>query len=349
MRRGRLVQDDADRIAGSVTVGTDLGALADADLVIEAVTEVLAVKQRVFAELEDVVADDTVLATNTSALSVEAMAAGLRHPERVVGLHFFNPVAQLPLVEVVATPDSSDAALATAFAVASGVRKTAVRVADRPGFVVNRVLLRLLADVLACVESGTPVDVADGALGPLGLPMRPFALLDLVGAPVARHVLETLHTGLGARYPLSPGLARVADEGLPLLRRGPDGRPELDPGLGTVFGPVFGSAFDSVLGGDRPGGLGRAGDAGGAAPDAADVLDRVLHGLAEEVGLLLDDEVVTAPEQVDLALLLGAGWPAFLGGICPYLDRSGWSERVLGRRLLAPGVASLPQDAPAPV
>lgn len=326
VRRGRLTPDGADSIAADITVGTDLHDLADADLVIEAVTEVLSVKQRVFAELEDVVASDAVLATNTSALSVEAMTAALRHPERVVGLHFFNPVAQLPLVEVVATPLSSDGALATAFAVASGARKTAVRVADRPGFVVNRVLLRLLADVLACVEDGTPVEVADGALGALGLPMRPFALLDLVGAPVAWHVLRTLHADLGPRYRLSPGLGRIADEGLPLLRRGADGRAELDPGLADVFG---------------------ANRSGRTAPGPDDVLDRVLHGLTEEIGLLLDDGVVAAAEQVDLALLLGAGWPAYLGGICPYLDRAGWSERVLGRRLVAPGVASLPQGVVA--
>src|SRR5699024_4323012 len=121
--------------------------LAGADLVIEAVTEVMSLKQRVLAELEDVVSPTTVLATNTSALSVAEMSGHLRNPERVVGLHFFNPVAQMPLIEVVRTPTSSDAAMATAFAVAKDLRKTAVGVADRPGFVVNRLLLRMLAEV----------------------------------------------------------------------------------------------------------------------------------------------------------------------------------------------------------
>ena len=212
-RRGRMGQEDAGRLLGAITVGTDLSDLAGADLVVEAVTEVLDVKRAVFAELEDVVGPDAVLATNTSALSVTAMAEGLRRPERVVGMHFFNPVAQMPLVEVVRAVGTSDAALATAFAVAREAGKTAVLVADRPGFVVNRLLLRELADVLHAVETGTPVEVADAALRPLGLPMGPFALLQLVGLPVALHVLEHLHEDFGERFPLSPGLAGLAADG----------------------------------------------------------------------------------------------------------------------------------------
>ncbi len=324
--KGRLPADEGNRVLGSVTVGTDLGTLAGADLVIEAVTEVLEVKQRVFAELEEVVADHTVLATNTSALSVTEMSAHLRHPERVVGLHFFNPVAQMPLVEVVRTPSTSDAAAATAFAVTKALGKTAVGVADRPGFVVNRLLLRMLAEVAAAVEGGTPVTVADVALRPLGLPMSPFALMQLVGLPVALHVLRTLHEGLGDRYPLSPGLERLAAEGRRVVPE-PDGRGAeraVDPAIQPVFGEP-----------GRPGSL-----------DAAGVLDAVVGGLAQEVGLMLDEGVVGSPEAIDLAMILGAGWPIHLGGITPYLDRSGWSQRVLGRRLLPPGVADVPR-APA--
>jgi 3-hydroxyacyl-CoA dehydrogenase/enoyl-CoA hydratase/carnithine racemase len=312
--RGRLSEDAARRLVEHVQVGTDLAALADADLVIEAVTEVLEVKRAVLAELEGLVAPDCVLATNTSALSITAMADGLAHPERVVGLHFFNPVAQMPLVEVVATPASDAAALATGVDVARRAGKTVVRTTDRPGFVVNRVLLRMLADVLGAVQDGTPVEVADTALRPLGLPMSPFALLQLVGLPVARHVLVTLHEELGARYHLSPGLDRLVEEGRAVSRPGPTGLPEVDPAIQDAFG--------------EPG-----------SGDGDTVLARVATGLAEEIGLLLDEGVVPSAEQVDLAMLLGAGWPAHLGGICPYLDRAGWSEQVLGRRLLAPGVA----------
>ena len=321
--RGRVSADEGNRVLGSITVTTDLAALAGADLVVEAVTEVMSVKQRVFAELEDLVGEGTVLATNTSALSVTQMSAGLRHPERVVGLHFFNPVAQMPLVEVVRTPATGDPAAATAFAVAKALGKIAVGVADRPGFVVNRLLLRMLAEVAAAVEGGTPVGVADVALRPLGLPMGPFALLQLVGLPVALHVLGSLHEGLGDRYPLSPGLERLAREGRRLVPE-PDGHGaehDVDPAVQDAFGAP-----------GRPGAL-----------DEAGVRDAVLGGLAQEIGLMLDEGVVGSADQVDLAMILGAGWPLHLGGISPYLDRTGWSQRVLGRRLLPPGVADVPR------
>lgn len=317
--RGRLPEDAGHALLDGVRVGTDLADLADADLVIEAVTEVLDVKRAVFAELETLVRPDCVLATNTSALSVTAMAEGLAHPDRVVGLHFFNPVAQMPLVEVVATPSSDPAALATAVDVARRAGKTVVRTTDRPGFVVNRVLLRMLADVLGAVEDGTPVEAADTALRPLGLPMSPFALLQLVGLPVARHVLVTLHDELGDRYPLSPGLDALVEQGRAVALPGAGGLPEVDPAIQDAFGAPTAS--------------------GARAEQEAAVLDRVARGLAEEIGSLLDEGVVPSADQVDLAMLLGAGWPAHLGGICPWLDRAGWSERVLGRRLLPPGVA----------
>ncbi|MCB2176997.1 MAG: enoyl-CoA hydratase/isomerase family protein [Actinomycetales bacterium] len=314
VRRGRLRQEAAERMLAEITVGTDLGDLAGSDLVVEAVTEVLDVKRAVFGELEDVVAPDAVLATNTSALSVAAMAEGLRRPDRVVGLHFFNPVAQMRLVEVVRAAQTSPSALATAVSVARDTGKTAVIVADRPGFVVNRLLLRELAQVLHSAETGTPVEVVDAALRPLGLPMGPFALLQLVGLPVALHVLESLHEDLGERYPLSPGLAALSAAGRRVVPE-PDGsgrEADVDPSIQEAFG--------------APGGPG--------AMTASGVLDSVLAALAEEVGLMLDEGVVVSPEQIDLAMILGAGFPFHLGGLLPHLDRSGWSQRVVGRRLL---------------
>ncbi|MEV7971979.1 3-hydroxyacyl-CoA dehydrogenase NAD-binding domain-containing protein [Cellulomonas sp. NPDC089187] len=285
-----------------LTVGTDLSALAQADLVIEAVTEVLEVKRQVFAELERVVSPSTILATNTSALSVTAMASGLDHPQRVVGLHFFNPVDRMPLVEVVATAGADPVAVTTAADLARRCGKTVVRTADAPGFVVNRVLLRMLSDVLAAVQDGAPVQVADRALDPLGLPMSPFALLDLVGLAVGGHVLTTLHRELGPRYRLSPGLDALTEQGRAVTRSGPEGTRVVDPGIQEAFG--------------QPGDV-----------TEQQVLDRVLAGLGEEIGLLLDERVVDGPEQVDLAMILGAGWPWHLGGITPYLVRGGYLAR----------------------
>lgn len=316
VRAGRLDANAAAHLEGLVTIGTDLGALGSADLVIEAVTEVMGVKQQVFAELESLVAPDAVLATNTSALSVTTMGSGLAHPERVVGLHFFNPVARMPLVEVVHTPHTDPATRATGLAVAQRLGKTAVAVLDRPGFVVNRVLLRLLGDVLGCAATGTPVAVADAALRPLGLPMGPFTLIQLVGPAVADHVLTTLRTELGDRFPDSPGLRRLAADGRPLVGPGPGGVDEPLPWVHEAFG--------------APAPSGRSGP---------QVLDHVLAGLAQEVGALLAEGVVPSPQDVDVCMILGAGWPYHLGGITPYLDRTGWSERVLGHRFHDPRTA----------
>lgn len=320
-RSGRLDETRATELRHRVTATADLEELAGSDLVIEAVFEELAVKQRVFAEIEPVVGPDCVLATNTSALSVTEMAAGLEHPERVVGLHFFNPVAQMPLVEVVRTPHTSDTAHATAFAVAAGTRKSAIACEDATGFVVNRVLVRLLGEVLGALEEGTSVAEADRALRPMGLPMGPFQLLQLVGPAVAMHVLDELRRGLGDRYPESPGLARMVAEG---ERFTVDERPSAASAVREDLDRFFGS---------RP----------LAEPlDVAGVLRRVQRALAEEVHLLLEDGVVADARDVDLAMVLGAGWPLHNGGVTPYLDRTGTSEAVTGRRFLAPGVASLP-------
>ncbi|PYG02053.1 3-hydroxyacyl-CoA dehydrogenase [Georgenia satyanarayanai] len=320
-RSGRLDETRAEELRARVTATADLTELAGCDLVVEAVFEELAVKQRVFAEVEPVVGPECVLATNTSALSVTDMAAGLEHPERVVGLHFFNPVAQMPLVEVVRTPHTSEAAYATAFAVAAGARKSAVACRDAPGFVVNRVLVRLLGEVLGTLEEGTPVSVADRALRPMGLPMGPLQLLQLVGPAVAMHVLDELRRTLGDRYPHSPGLERMVAEG---ERFTVDERPSAASAVREDLDRFFGS---------RP--LPEPLDADG-------VLERVRRALAQEVRLLLDDGVVADVRDVDLAMVLGAGWPLHNGGIAPYLDRTGTSEAVTGRRFLEPGVATLP-------
>src|SRR5690606_4966072 len=171
--RGRLVEQDATRIAANLFRSTDLQDLAGCDLVLEAVPEVLAIKQSVFAELESVLEPDALLVTNTSSLSVTRMAEGLAHPQRVLGLHFFNPVAKMPLVEVIHTDATDETTLATGLEVVRRLRKFAVRSADAPGFIVNRLLFRVLGAVLAAVDAGAdPVEV-DASLDPLGLPMRP--------------------------------------------------------------------------------------------------------------------------------------------------------------------------------
>jgi 3-hydroxyacyl-CoA dehydrogenase/enoyl-CoA hydratase/carnithine racemase len=303
--RGRISADAAARLIALVTGSLTKDAFADADFVIEAVFEEMGVKQRVLAEVEAVVRPDCVLATNTSSLSVTEMASGLAHPERVAGFHFFNPVAMMPLVEVVRGAATDDATAATALAVGGRAKKNCVLVKDAPAFVVNRLLTRFLGEILACVDEGTPIEVAEHAPDPLGLPMSPFFLLQLVGPAVALHVGETLAAVYPGRFAVSPKLRAL-----------------VAAGKTAVYGPdltIDESVAALLEGGDRP-------------STAEEVRERALEALAEEIRLMLDEGVVAGPEDIDLCMILGAGWPFHLGGITPYLDRTGIAEKVTGTR-----------------
>jgi 3-hydroxyacyl-CoA dehydrogenase/enoyl-CoA hydratase/carnithine racemase len=303
--RGRISADAAARLTALVTGSLTKDAFADADFVIEAVFEEMAVKQRVLAEVEAVVRPDCVLATNTSSLSVTEMASGLAHPSRVVGFHFFNPVAMMPLVEVVRGAATDDATAATALAVGARAKKNCVLVKDAPAFVVNRLLTRFLGEILACVDDGTPLEVAEHAPDPLGLPMSPFFLLQLVGPAVALHVGETLAAAYPDRFAPSPKLRALVAAGKTAVYR-----PDLT---------IDESAAALLAGGDRP-------------STAEEVRERALEALADEIRLMLDEGVVAGPEDIDLCMILGAGWPFHLGGITPYLDRTGIAEKVTGTR-----------------
>lgn len=314
----RLSDDQAKKLTALVTGSTDVNVFADADFVLEAVYEEMKVKQQVFADVEAVVSPECVLATNTSALSVTEMAASLAYPERVVGFHFFNPVTVLPLVEVARAEKTDDVSLATAFAVGRSLKKSCVLVKDAPAFVVNRILARFLGEITRAVDEGTPVEVADGATEPIGLPMPPFVLLQLVGPAVALHVAETLHEAFPDRFSVSENLRRIVAAGKPgIWSWDNQGRPYLADDTKAFFEQ-----------GDRV----RTED---------EVLHMALTAVAQEIRLMLDAGVVAEPQDIDLCLLLGAGWPFHVGGITPYLDRTGISERVTGRRFLPPGVASV--------
>jgi len=315
----RISSDAANRLQALISGTTELIDFADCDFVIEAVFEEMSIKKQVLADLEKHVSNNCVLATNTSSLSVAEMAADLDHRERVVGFHFFNPVAVMPLVEIVRCPATEEDTLATALDVAKALKKTAVVVKDAAGFVVNRILLRLMAEIFATVDEGTPVEVADVALRPLGLPMPPYVLLQLVGPAVALHVVENLQAAFGDRFPISQNLQALVASGRPgIYDWTADGQPYVSKETAELF-----------VVGDRP-------------STAGQVRERALHAVASEIGLMLNEDVVAAPMDIDLCLILGAGWPFHLGGITPYLDREGISERILGRRFLPLGVASVP-------
>ena len=285
--KGRYDEGKGRFLSSLVSGSTDYADFADCDLVLEAVFEELEVKKQVFAELELVVRDDCVLATNTSALSITDIAADLRRPERVAGMHFFNPVALMPLLEVVRAAETDDVALATVWDVGEKLRKRPILVNDAPGFVVNRVLTRMTRVIMDALEHGTPVEEVDQAVMSLGMPMAPSVLLQMVGPRVANHVLERMHDAFPERFLLSPALAAMADGGEPVVLE------------------------------DAP----RTGE---------QIVEEVLEAVADEIHLLLEEGVVAEAADVDTGLLLGAGWPFFLGGITKHLDQSGVSDRLFG-------------------
>ena len=306
--KGRMGSDKATRYKNLISGSVDKTVFADADFVIEAVFEELNLKKQIFAELESIVTPECVLATNTSSLSVTDMAADLKNPERVVGFHFFNPVAVLPLLEVVRAKETDDATLATAFAVCKTLKKNGVLVADAPAFVVNRLLTRFLGEIFACVDEGTEIEVADRSVDSLGLPMPPFVLLQLVGPAVARHVAGTLHQAFPDRFGVSDNLDRLVEAGKSSVYVwDAHGKPSLDPDIPSIM--EFGSNPSS--------------------PE--NIRERALAAVADEARRMLDEGVVAAREDIDLCMILGAGWPFHLGGITPYLDHSGIAEKVTGR------------------
>ncbi|WP_304450773.1 3-hydroxyacyl-CoA dehydrogenase NAD-binding domain-containing protein [Nocardiopsis sp. YSL2] len=305
LKKGRINNDKANHLKALVTGSLTKDAFSDADFVIEAVFEKMEVKQQVFAEVEAVVSPEAILATNTSSLSITEMASKLQHPERVVGFHFFNPVAVLPLLEIIRGERTDDAALATAFGTARKLKKTAVLCKDAPAFVVNRLLTLFMGEVLGAVGEGTEPETADRAVAPLGLPMSPLMLLQLVGPAVALHVSETLHEAFPERFAVSAELAEIVKEGKTAIFA-PD--LTIDPEVKKLFS-----------GGDKP-------------SEESEILDRALRALAKEIRIMLDEGVVAEAADIDLCLITGAGWPFHTGGITPYLDRAGVSEAVNGKR-----------------
>ncbi len=309
LAKGRISPDAANRTKALVTGSVSKEAFADADFVIEAVFEELAVKKQVFADLEAVVSPECILATNTSSLSVTEMGRDLLHPERLVGFHFFNPVAQMPLLEIARTEWTNDIALATAFATGKALRKTSVLVKDEAAFVVNRILLRLMGEIAKAFDDGTDAATADGALRPMGLPMSPFTLLAMVGIPVAHHVSESLHAAFGERFHVSENQQALIENGIKSLWA-PAGDGGMEIPAATLGLLEFGNTPST----------------------AGELLVRTQDALAEEIGLMLAQGVVAGPEDIDLCMVMGAGWPMHLGGITPYLDQVGASERVNGQK-----------------
>ena len=320
-----LSTEHRDRIDAQITASADPTDQTGSTLVIEAVFEDLTVKQQVWASVESVVPLDTILLTNTSSLSIAEQGAELLRPERLIGLHFFNPVAVLPLVEIVRAAHTSPDVIDAAFHLAGSLGKTAVLVGDTPGFVVNRLLTRLFSDSLALIDAGTDARLVDTALVGDGLPMTALTLLDYIGPAVQLHIFETMHRAFPDRFTVSPSLRRIVAAGLPgyLTQTGC-----LTPEARDIVEDVAAASIVLVA---------------CTALTSAAVRDRLLGGLADETARMLAEGTVATPADIDACMMLGANYPQHTGGLTPLLDRSGASFAHTGSTFHSPGVASAPR------
>jgi 3-hydroxybutyryl-CoA dehydrogenase len=217
VEKGRMTQDEMDAALGRLTLTTELSDLAGCDLVIEAIVEQVEAKKELFAELDRLLAPEAILATNTSALSVTEIAAATSRPERVVGMHFFNPAPVMPLVEVVRAELTDPEAHEAAYAFAERIGKEPIRCSDTPGFVVNRVLIPVLNDAIRVLDEArvTPEDLDKAMLHGTRWPIGPCALIDLIGVDVHVHASEALWESLREpRMAPPPRLVAMAKAGL---------------------------------------------------------------------------------------------------------------------------------------
>jgi 3-hydroxyacyl-CoA dehydrogenase/enoyl-CoA hydratase/carnithine racemase len=321
VRSGSLRRTEADRRMSRLQLTTDVEAIRGADLVIEAVFEDLGLKRRVLAEAEDRVEPTVVLASNTSALPISDIAAEARHPERVLGMHYFSPVPKMPLLEIVVTDRTADWATATAHAVGRAQGKTCIVVADRPGFYTTRILAPYLNEAVLLLEEGARIEAVDTALKNFGFPVGPIALIDEVGIDVGAHVASELGEAFADRgAKTSDAMPRMYEAGYHGRKnrkgfyRYPSGK-----GRKTPNEEVY-----ALLGG---------GERRDVATD--EMQQRLALLMVNEAVHCLSECVIRSPEHGDLGAVLGLGFPPFRGGPFHYLDAEGASVVVDRLRSLA--------------
>ncbi|MEJ0092503.1 MAG: fatty acid oxidation complex subunit alpha FadB [Methylocella sp.] len=321
VEQGRLKQNKANAIIDAITPSLGFEGFDAVDVVVEAIVENLAVKTAVLREIEGAVGEKTILASNTSSLRIGDLAQGLRRPENFIGMHFFNPVPKMSLVEVVRGPKTSQEAVATIVGYAAAMGKTPIVVGDCPGFVVNRALTPYLIAFLRLVHDGVDFESIDRAMEGFDWPMGPAYLTDVIGLDITHHVIEIVSTGFSGRMEAPPNSAiniLLADKrlgqknGRGFYRYVNDlkGRPrkEIDP------------AVDALLASGRPGAK--------ASISEAEIIERMMLPLILEAARCLEEGVVASPGEADMCLIHGLGLPRYLGGALKYADYLGLKNVV---------------------
>ena len=315
VKRRRLTPSAFRKKMGLVSGGLDYAGFARAEVTIEAVVEKLEVKRAVLREWEQAVGDDAIFASNTSTLPITSIASAARLPRRVAGMHFFNPVHRMPLVEVIRGEKSSDETVATIFDLARKMGKTPIVVRDAPGFLVNRILAPYLSEAVRLLEEGCGIEEVDRAMTRFGMPVGPLALIDDIGIDVAAKGGATLAAAFPERLPLAGNFETLLADG------------RLGRKSGRGFYRYRGSKRekpDPDTLGARPAGRG----IGALPPEVIEA--RLLMPMINEAAFCLEDRIVASPAKIDLAMIFGAGFPPFRGGLLQYADDLG-ADRVVNR------------------
>jgi 3-hydroxyacyl-CoA dehydrogenase/enoyl-CoA hydratase/3-hydroxybutyryl-CoA epimerase len=306
LKRRRISKLDFSHTMGKITGTIDYSGFESVDFVVEAIVEDLDIKKKVFAELENHIADDAVVVTNTSSLLVNDMAVAFKHPERFVGMHFFNPVHMMPLVEVIRGKDSTDEAVATTYQLAKKMGKTPIVVNDGPGFLVNRLLVPYMVEAVSLLEEGHSIEQIDGAMTSFGMPMGPIELFDEVGIDVAYKVAKILSKTMADRMAESDMFAELVKDGRLGKKNGKgfyryEGRKRLaDPEISKYIKVKNRSS----LGRDQ-------------------LIQRMVYPMINEAARCLEDNIVSEPWVVDLGMIYGTGFAPFRGGLLSYADAEG--------------------------
>jgi 3-hydroxyacyl-CoA dehydrogenase/enoyl-CoA hydratase/3-hydroxybutyryl-CoA epimerase len=307
VKKRKLSQSEADMKYGAIKATVNYVDMSDCDLVIEAVVEKMNVKKAVIAECEKVIQKPFVFASNTSSLSIDEMAKAATNPANVVGLHFFNPVHKMKLVEVVAADTSSNETLALAKLFGMKVGKTTVVTNDGPGFVVNRILSPYMAEAIKLLEAGVPAEEIDKAATKFGMPMGPIALLDEVGLDIVTHVINVMHAALGERLAPPAIVATIAQHKL-LGKKGGKGMYLYDAkGKRAGLNPDIQAAIKAAP----------------TSMSTSTIQDRLFLPMVNEAALCLQEGIIHDPSQLDLAMIFGTGFAPFLGGVLGYADTIG--------------------------
>jgi 3-hydroxyacyl-CoA dehydrogenase/enoyl-CoA hydratase/3-hydroxybutyryl-CoA epimerase len=319
-KRHLFTRTEAQQGLDRVLPCADEVSMRHVDLVIEAAVETMSVKKQIFEGLKRLTREDTILATNTSALSVSELGVAAGCPERVIGIHFFNPVHRMPLVEVVVGEGTSGDVVARTLRFVQAIGKLPVVVRDRPGFVVNRVLVPYLIEAGHLFEQGAGVEAIDRAMLDFGMPMGPLRLIDEIGVDVARHVAAFFAETFGERMALPAVLQAMTDAGQ-LGRKSGEGFYVHDKGKKEPRPSV--SVNKQVLSQDA------------AAMTDEDLRERMTLVMLNEAARCVEEEVTSAPEDIDFAMIMGTGFAPFRGGPLRYLDSLGAKTVVAGLTRLA--------------